>query len=116
MSRTVFSVALAWLAGCASEDYTRLYYTQDKADELDWDTIGELGVLGPTVTAKGVNFGVYSANAERVELLLFDDPEAARPTVQFPMTRYGDVWNLYVEGVGAGPALRLRGVGPELGL
>ncbi len=89
-------------AGCASSDYTRLYFTQDKAAELDWEAIADLQHLGPTLTGEGVNFGVYSANADRVELLLFDDPEADRPIQQFPMTRYGDVWNLYVEGVGDG--------------
>lgn len=104
---------LVLLAACASADYTRLYATQDKADELDWDTIGAMGALGPTVTGKGVNFSVYSENAERVELLLFDDPEAARPTVQFPMTRYGDVWNLYVEGVGPGQHYGFVAWGPN---
>ena len=91
------------LAGCADgDDYTRLYFTQDKADDLQWEDIGELQHLGPTLFDDGVNFGIYSARAERVELLLFDDPDADRPTQQFEMTRYDDVWNLYVEGVGPG--------------
>lgn len=88
--------------GCASSEYTRLYFVADKASELTWDDIGALEHLGPTITERGVNFGLFAANAERVELLLFDDPEADRPTQQFEMTRYDDVFNLYVEGVGPG--------------
>jgi len=90
------------LLSCASTDYTRLYFTQEKAAELEWEAIGDLEHLGPTVFDKGTNFSLYSANAERVELLLFDDPESDRPTQQFEMTPYGEVWNLYVEGVGEG--------------
>jgi len=93
---------LVLLAACADDDYTRLYHTQDKADDLSWEAIGNLEHLGPTVYDNGVNFGLYSARAERVELLLFDDPESDRPVQQFPLTRYDDVWNLYVEGVGLG--------------
>lgn len=51
---------------------------------------------------QGVNFGLYSERAEKVQLLLFDDPESGRPTRRFEMTRFGDVWNVYVEGVGLG--------------
>ncbi|MCA9494008.1 MAG: glycosyl hydrolase, partial [Myxococcales bacterium] len=99
--------------GCASAEYTRLYHVQDKADELDWDSIAALDHLGPTITERGVNFGVYSAHAERVELMLFDDPDADRPTQQFPMTQYGDVWNLYVEGVGSGQTYGYVAWGPN---
>ena len=90
------------LLSCASTDYTRLYFTQEKAAELEWEAIGNLDHLGPTVFDKGTNFSLYSAHADRVELLLFDDPESDRPTQQFEMTPYGEVWNLYVEGVGEG--------------
>jgi isoamylase len=90
------------LIGCASDDYTRLYFTAEKAPSLTWADIEALEHLGPTLTDRGVNFGVYSLNAERMEVLLFEDPESARPVQQFEMTRFGDVWNLYVEGIGAG--------------
>ncbi len=89
-------------AGCASDDYVRLYHVQPKHPDLAWEDIGALEHLGPTVFDRGVNFGLYSARAERVELLLFDDPESDRPTRQFEMVRFGDAWNLYVEGVGPG--------------
>ncbi|MCB9677115.1 MAG: glycosyl hydrolase [Alphaproteobacteria bacterium] len=90
------------MSGCASEDYVRLYHTEDKAPSLDWDAIGALDHQGARLYDKGVNFNVFSANATKVDLLLFDDPEADQPTQQFEMVRYGDVWNLYVEGVGPG--------------
>jgi isoamylase len=97
------NAALAFfLIGCASDDYTRLYHTEDKAPSLSWEDITELEHLGPTLVDRGVNFGVYSAHATRIEVLLFDDPESARPTAQFEMFQADHVYNLYVEGVGAG--------------
>ena len=102
MTRLLPVLVAPLLVGCPSDDYVRLYATMDKAPSLSWDAIGELDHLGPTIVDKGVNFGVYSANAERVEVLLFDDPESDRPTQQFQMTPYGEVWNLYIEGVGPG--------------
>ncbi len=104
---------VALLLSCASTDYTRLYATQPKADELAWDAIANLEHLGPTLFEKGVNFSVYSANAERIELLLFDDPEADRPTQQFVMENYEEVFNLYVEGVGEGQHYGFIAWGPN---
>jgi len=45
---------------------------------------------------------VFSENATRIELALFDEPDSSQPTQQFLMEQYGDVWNLYVEGLGVG--------------
>ena len=112
MNRLFLLLPLVFVS-CVNEDYTRLYYTQPKADNLDWDAIGELQHLGPSVYDDGVNFGLYSGRAERVELLLFDDPESDRPTQQFEMTRYDDVWNLYVEGVGPGQHYGFVAWGPN---
>ena len=99
---------------CASEDYARLYHTADIAPSLTWESLEALEHMGPTIIDDGVNFSVYSARATRMELLLFDDPESDLPTQQFELSNSGDVWNIYVEGVGPGPALRLRRLGPEL--
>ncbi|MCB9746337.1 MAG: glycosyl hydrolase [Alphaproteobacteria bacterium] len=88
--------------GCASEDYIRLYHTEEVAPSLGWEALQTLDFMGPYPVDKGVNFAVYSENAERVELLLFDDPESDLPTWQFPMTQQGAVWSVYVEGVGVG--------------
>ena len=100
-----WSVAAALLlgaVGCASDDYMALYATEPKAPSLDWDDIEDLDFMGAVIVDEGTNFCVYSENATRMELALFDDPESSQPTQQFLMERYGDVWNLYVEGVGVG--------------
>lgn len=101
------SLPMMWMAllltgACADPNYVRLYSTQPHAPSLDGKDVEALLHLGPLQVDKGVNFSVYSERAERVELLLFDDPESVRPTRQFPMERLGDVFSLYVEGVGLG--------------
>ncbi len=98
---------------CTPDEYTRLYHTEAVAPSLATEDVAALNVLGPTVVDRGVNFGVYAKAAERVELLIFDDPEADQPTQRFPMERFGDVWNLYVEGVGVGQAYAFVAWGPN---
>ena len=75
--------------------------------------------LGATVTAKGVNFAVYSENATDVFLLLFADPDAQpSDVIQLP-NRTRDVWHAHVEGVRAGQLYGYRARGehrPEWGL
>ncbi len=116
VSRMVFGVGLLPLlvaAGCARKEYTRLYETAPKAPGYEDDAIANLDHLGSTLVARGVNFGVYSSRATRVELALFDDPESDRPTRRFEMARFGEVWNLYVEGVGVGQAYGFIAWGPN---
>ena len=95
---------LSILFSCASENYARLYHTETKAPSLTWEEIQDMQHMGPTIIDRGVNFSVYSANATRIELLLFDDPESNLPTQQFeiPQTEDKDIWNIYVEGIGVG--------------
>ena len=103
--RSLFFPALAMLAafiGCANEDYTRLYYTQPVAPSMVLDDLTTFDFMGPVLMDDGVNFCVYSENAERIELALFDDPESTQPTQQYELTRYGDHWSIYVEGIGQG--------------
>jgi isoamylase len=81
--------------------------------------IRELKFLGPSLVEdgegalKGVNFSVYSQRAEKVQLLLFDHPNADQPTRTFEMSRKGDVWNVFVEGVGLGQAYGYVAFGPN---
>jgi isoamylase len=89
------------LSGCP-EDYTQLYNTEPLAPSLTEDAVQSLDWMGPYVIDEGVNFCVWSSSATRIDLVLFDDPEVGQATQQFEMTRFGDVWNLYVEGVGLG--------------
>jgi glycogen operon protein len=105
MKRILFAALALFLVACSppdDDDRIRLYDTARLGPGLDEAEVEALDHLGPTLLDKGVNFGVYSANATRIDLLLFDDPESETPTQQFEMKRVGDVWNLYVEGVGVG--------------
>jgi len=56
--------------------------------------------LGATVLADGVNFSVFSRQANRVQLLLFDDAEAVRPTrvidLEARMHRTYHYWHVFM--------------------
>jgi isoamylase len=112
--------ALGAVVGCAGDGgdcYTRLYATETVAPGLDPAAIAALEHMGPTpitgACSSGVNFAVYSENAERVELLLFDADKSEQPAQRFPMSRIGDVWNLYVEGIGPGQTYGYVAFGPN---
>jgi isoamylase len=66
--------------------------------------------LGATLDAGGVNFAVFSQNATRLELCLFNELGEEERLVM----RAGGahVWHLYVEGVGAGQRYGYRAHGP----
>ena len=109
------SPLLLLLVSCGPTDTAHLYKTSPKAPSLDAAAIERLEHLGPTLVDKGVNFGVYSERAERIELLLWDadNPDAPLPTRQFKMERFGDVWNLHVEGIGLGQHYGFIAWGPN---
>lgn len=112
------SLLLAGCKGCQDQAcYTQLYRTEPIAPGLEAAAVEALDYLGPTLIdqgcAKGVNFGAYSERGTRVDLLLFDDDKSEKPTRQLPMTRYGDVWNLYVEGIGEGQRYGYVAWGPN---
>jgi pullulanase/glycogen debranching enzyme len=46
---------------------------------------GASAPLGATVSSAGVNFSVFSKSATLVELLLFDDENAAQPAQVIPL-------------------------------
>jgi glycogen operon protein len=97
--------ALLGLSGCASDSYTRLYHVEDHAPSLSWDELRTMDHMGPVLIDQGVSFVTYSERADRIELLLFDDPESEVPTFQVPLTQDpegGPIWSAYVEGVGLG--------------
>jgi isoamylase len=101
------------LLGCLTEDYARLYHTEAVAPSLSADAVSALEVMGPTVIDRGVNFAVYAGAAERLELLLFEGDDDESPTQRFTMERFGDVWNLYVEGIGLGQRYGFAAWGPN---
>jgi len=69
--------------------------------------------LGATWTGLGVNFAIYSANATRVELCLFDSPDAVGPSVCVPLPEHTDmVWHGYSPDVRPGQLYGYRVHGP----
>ena len=66
--------------------------------------------LGATADANGINFALFSANAERVELCLFVDGQ----TTTLPLPACTDqVWHGYLPGATAGLCYAYRVFGPE---
>jgi len=144
-SRLIAALALAaaLLTSCPNESAPRLYKTYDTPPaglltdstpalwdqgpaigekvEATADRIGAMQLLGAQLIAdakgafRGVNFSVYSQRAEKVRLLLFDDPESDKATRQLDMVRLSgsDVWNVYVEGVGLGQYYGFVAWGPN---
>ncbi len=54
--------------------------------------------LGATVHEQGINFALFSANAEKVELCLFD-ASGQNETQRIALPEYTDeVWHGFVEG------------------
>ena len=73
--------------------------------------------LGATVDADGVNFSLFSEDAERVELLLFDAHDDLRPVATIPLdpevNRSFHFWHVYVRGLTAGFHYAYRVHGPQ---
>ena len=58
--------------------------------------------LGAVCDEKGVNFALFSANAEKVELSLFDE-SGAKELQRFPILENdNNIWHIYLEGGKAG--------------
>jgi len=68
--------------------------------------------LGATFDGEGVNFAVFSAHATRVELCLFTDDGTTEVARIALMERDGDVWHVYVAGLGPGTVYGFRVHGP----
>ncbi len=68
--------------------------------------------MGATITGDGVNFAVFSAHAERIELCLFS-PDGRKELVRLPLRdRDGDIWHIHVGGLTAGAVYGFRAHGP----
>ncbi len=72
--------------------------------------------LGATVLADGVNFSVFSRQASRMELLLFDDAAAPEPSRVIGLDahthRTYHYWHVFVPGIGPGQIYAYRAFGP----
>ncbi len=75
-------------------------------------TTGKPWPIGAHADGKGVNFAVFSAHAQAIDLCLFDESgtrEIARSRLP---GRSGDVWHGHLEGAGPGLVYGLRAHGP----
>ncbi len=69
--------------------------------------------LGATWDGEGVNFAIFSENADRVELCLFDSVRAFKESVRIEMPEYTNgVWHVYLPGLGPGTLYGYRVYGP----
>lgn len=79
-------------------------------------TAGRPTPLGASVTQTGTNFAIFSRNATRVWLLLFDRPTDGRPRHEFELDpdthRTGDIWHIHLAGVEHGDLYLYRMDGP----
>ena len=79
-------------------------------------TAGASAPLGATVTPDGVNFSVFSKNATAVELLLFDDAQAAAPprivALDARRHRTYHYWHVFVPDLQPGQVYGYRAHGP----
>ncbi len=79
-------------------------------------TMGHPLPLGASVTPEGINFAVYSHHATAAYLDLFrevgDNQPFARIALDPVKNRTGDIWHVFVEGVGDGQLYGWRMDGP----
>ncbi len=72
--------------------------------------------FGAIIEEGGVMFRIFSRNATRVWLMLFNDPEDLEPDceIEFSPTlnRSGDIWHMFVEGLKSGQLYLYRMEGP----
>lgn len=77
---------------------------------------GQSYPLGATVSPEGVNFCVFSKNAKALELLLFENSEAATPAhiIQLDAKRNKTFyyWHIFIPGLGSGQIYAYRVYGP----
>jgi glycogen operon protein len=78
--------------------------------------VGVSAPLGATVQPGGVNFSIYSRNATLLELLLFDTPDAAKPSRVISLEprqhRTYHYWHVFVPGLKTGQVYAFRATGP----
>ena len=92
-----------------------LEYLSDTSESADVRAGSPLP-LGTQESGGGVNFAIFSRNASRVRLELFNHAEDATPIrfIDFDSARNrtGDVWHVWVKGIAAGQLYAYRADGP----
>jgi len=70
--------------------------------------------LGAAIDGRGTNFALFCEHAEKVELCLFDSPEAPTETERIPLPEQTDmVWHGYLPGIAPGQLYGYRVYGPH---
>jgi glycogen operon protein len=74
--------------------------------------------LGARLRAEGVNFAIFSRNAESLILCVYGQPEDAKPVLEYRLdprhNRTGDIWHVFVAGLKAGAYYLWRAEGPYI--
>ncbi len=84
--------------------------TEKTEDMKIWP--GDPYPLGATYDGKGVNFALFSENAEKVELCLFEEKDATE-SLRIRMQEQTDqVWHVYLPGIQPGQIYGYRVYGP----
>jgi isoamylase len=90
--------------------------TRPTSAAINSSNMGSSFPLGASVLADGVNFCVFSKQAARVELLLFDDAYAKHPKRVIELDahthRTYHYWHVFVPGSGPGQVYAYRAFGP----
>lgn len=69
--------------------------------------------LGATWDGLGVNFAIFSENATRVELCLFDSAESTKESMRVELPEYNNqVWHVYLKDIRPGQCYGYRLYGP----
>ncbi len=69
--------------------------------------------LGPVCTPQGTKFSLYSENATRVEICIFDSAEAEQETYCLPLKKNSNhLWQVFVKNAGPGTLYGYRVFGP----
>nr|WP_050786792.1 glycogen debranching protein GlgX [Rhodobacter sp. SW2] len=75
-------------------------------------TPGKPWPMGATFDGEGVNFALFSAHAEKVDLCLFS-PDGRKEMARIPLSeRDGDIWHIHVGGLLPGTLYGFRVHGP----
>ncbi len=75
--------------------------------------LGKPYPLGANWEGAGVNFAVYSENADKVEVCLFDDSSSGKESERYQLREVtGHVWHGYIPGIGPGQLYGYRVDGP----
>src|SRR5689334_2443408 len=87
-----------------------------RSEPLALRSRGASAPLGATVTDGGVNFSLYSRDADRLELLFFDQADGPKPSQIVELDPVGHrsyhYWHVFVPGIRSGQLYGFRAHGP----